>query len=73
MPHRGWIALIVVGLVAWGIFHAIGAYQFNHNPWRAAVVVACSAAFVAFWLAMLASRRARLSRERSRAEHTPDS
>ncbi|MBX3412050.1 MAG: hypothetical protein KF708_04975 [Pirellulales bacterium] len=65
MTNRGWIVLIIFALLAWGTFHAVGAYQYNHNPWRAVVVVLCSLAFVGFWLAMLASRRARLEREKS--------
>jgi hypothetical protein len=65
MTNRGWIGLIIVALLAWGGFHAVGAYLYNHNPWRGLIVVACSVAFVGFWLAMLASRRARLSRKQA--------
>jgi len=54
---------IVAGIVAWGVFHAVGAYRFNHDPRRAAVVFGCVVAFVAFWWGMSAARRRRLSRE----------
>jgi predicted Na+-dependent transporter len=57
------LALIMLAVVAWGIFHAIGAYKFNHNPWRAVMVLACVAGYLGFWIAMLAARRARLSRQ----------
>ena len=50
------------GIVVWGVFHAIGAWRFNHNPLRAVVVLACVAAFVGFWMTMLAVRQRRLSK-----------
>lgn len=53
------IPLIVVGLVAWGVFHAVGAYRFNQNPWRGIVVLAFSGAFIGFWLLLLRSRSRR--------------
>jgi protein-S-isoprenylcysteine O-methyltransferase Ste14 len=55
--------LIVVAVLAWGVFHAVGAYSLNHNPWRAAMVMGCVIGFLCFWGAMLAARRARLRRE----------
>ncbi len=56
------IRWVVAGIVVWGIFHAIGAWRFNHNPLRAVVVLACVAAFVGFWMTMLAVRQRRLSK-----------
>jgi ABC-type antimicrobial peptide transport system permease subunit len=53
------IALIVVGLLAWGVFHAIGAYRMNDNPWRALVVLGFSLSFIVFWMALLAWRAGR--------------
>jgi hypothetical protein len=50
------IALIIAGLIGWGAFHAVGAYSLNQNPWRGAVVMGFSLAFVGFWLALLAWR-----------------
>jgi CHASE2 domain-containing sensor protein len=50
----------MLGIVAWGLFHAIGAWRLNHDPRRLLVVLACVAAFLGFWLTMLAAfRRAR--------------
>jgi hypothetical protein len=48
-----WIA---AGVGAWGVFHAIGAYRLNHNPWRAVVVLACMAAFLVGWWLLLRRR-----------------
>jgi len=52
MPSR-----IIWGLMAaiclWGLFHAYGAFQLNHNPWRAVVLVLCVGTFLAFWGLML--------------------
>jgi hypothetical protein len=53
------ILLIVAGLFAWGIYHAVGAYLYNHNPWRAVVVMTCVCGFLGFWLLLLATRRPR--------------
>lgn len=54
------IRWIMVGIVAWGVFHAIGAWRLNHDPRRMLVVLSCVAAFLGFWLTMLAAwRRAR--------------
>jgi uncharacterized membrane protein YqjE len=61
--------LIVLGLVAWGAFHAWGAYRLNHNPWRAVMVLACVGAFLGFWFLLLARRKARLSRPSTRHDH----
>lgn len=54
--------VIMVSVLGWGIFHAVGAYQFNHHPGRALMVLACVVGFLGFWGAMLWSRRKRLSR-----------
>jgi hypothetical protein len=52
----------MAGVVAWGCVHAIGAWRLNHDPRRALVVLGCVAAFLGFWLVMLAARRRRLAR-----------
>jgi hypothetical protein len=54
------IALVAVGVLAWGLFHAYGAYTFNHNPWRAVVVMACVLGFLGFWGMLLLNRRRQL-------------
>ncbi|MBL9125240.1 MAG: hypothetical protein JNG90_16505 [Planctomycetaceae bacterium] len=56
------IALIMAAVLAWGIFHAIGAYTFNWNIYRPLMVLGCSLGFLGFWLLMLESRKRRLAR-----------
>ncbi len=58
------IRWIVLALIAWGIFHAVGAWRFNHNPLRAVVVLVCVAGFLGFWMTMLAVRQRRLTQRR---------
>lgn len=58
------IAWIMAAIVAWGVFHAVGAWMLNHDVRRPLIVLACVAAFLGFWLALLASRRRRLSHQR---------
>ncbi len=48
------IRLIFGGLIVWGIAQAIGAYTLNYNPLRPLIVIGCVAAFLGFWLALLA-------------------
>jgi hypothetical protein len=48
------IRLIIGGLIIWGIAQAIGAYTLNYNPLRPLIVLACVAAFLGFWLSLLA-------------------
>ena len=50
------IAFVVLGVLAWGLFHAVGAYRFNHDPRRAFVVLACVLGFLAFWGLLLWNR-----------------
>ena len=56
------ILWIMLGIVAWGIFHAVGAWRLNHDPRRVLVVLGCVAAFLGFWLVMLSARRRRLAK-----------
>lgn len=58
------IRWIVLAIVAWGLFHALGAWRFNHNPLRAVVVLVCVAVFLGFWMTMLAVRQRRITKER---------
>jgi hypothetical protein len=53
------IRLIISGLIVWGIAQAIGAYTLNYNPLRPLIVLACVAAFLGFWLTLLAVWRKR--------------
>ena len=52
----------MLGIVIWGLFHAVGAWRLNHDPRRMLVVLGCVAAFLGFWLVMLASWRRRHAR-----------
>jgi hypothetical protein len=63
MPTRWIIPAIAAAVLVWGVFHAVGAYRLNGNPWRPVMVLVCVAAYLGFWGLMLASRRARLRRE----------
>ena len=56
---RNLIVVIMLALVAWGVFHAVGAWRLNYDPRRAAVVLACTAVFIGFWLVMLWTQRKR--------------
>jgi hypothetical protein len=57
------VDLISLGLIGWGIFHAIGAYRHNQNSLRAVVVIVFMLAFVACWRLLLFSRRDREARD----------
>lgn len=50
---RRWMLWITLAVAAWGLFHAIGAYLLNHNPWRAVVVMSAVGLFLAFWWVLL--------------------
>jgi len=60
------IRWIMLGIIAWGIFHAIGAWRLNHDPRRMLIVLLCVAAFLGFWQVMLASWRRRHANAASR-------
>lgn len=55
---------IALAVAAWGVYHAIGAYRYNHNPWRAVMVLACVGGFLGFWGLLLRSARFRELRNR---------
>lgn len=61
--HRLIYISIMAAVLVWGGVLAIGAYLYNHNPWRPIVVMGCVLAFLGFWGLMLVSRRARLGRQ----------
>ena len=54
------IRWIMVGVLAWGVFHAVGAWRLNQDPRRMLVVLGCVAAFLGFWAVMLSARTRRL-------------
>lgn len=43
----------MAAVLAWGTFHAVGAYLYNHNWQRPAMVLGCVLAFLAWWLWLL--------------------
>ncbi len=55
------LAVIMVALVLWAGYVAVGAYWYNMNPWRGVIVLATMAVFLGFWLLALwtQSRRGR--------------
>jgi hypothetical protein len=57
--NRQIIPWIVCGLVAWGVYLAVGDYLRNHNPLRSLVTISCVAIFLGVWLTALSIRRAR--------------
>jgi VIT1/CCC1 family predicted Fe2+/Mn2+ transporter len=56
------LAFIMGGVLIWGSIHAVGAYMYNHDVWRAVVVMASVLLFLGFWLAMLSARARRIAR-----------
>ncbi len=56
------IWLLILAVLAWGIYHAIGAYLLNHNPYRALVVMVCVGGYLAFWMLLLRRRASRVGR-----------
>lgn len=60
----GLILGIMLAIVGWGVFHAIGAWGLNHDVRRPLVVLGCVLAFLGFWSLMLAVRRRRLEGRR---------
>lgn len=70
MSSRQAFLLIALGVLAWGLFHAVGSFlgggKLVHDYRRFLVVIACVVAFLGFWAAMLVSRSRRLAREAKR-------
>jgi uncharacterized iron-regulated membrane protein len=50
--------IIMAAVLAWGIFHAVGAYLYNHYWGRPAVVLLCVATFLGWWAWLLRRRAA---------------
>lgn len=68
MHQRTLIKLIIVGVLCWGAFHAVGAYTLNHNPARAAVVFSCTLLFLGAWIAVLRVSKGRMARRAAERE-----
>jgi hypothetical protein len=63
------LAILTVSLLAWGSFHAIGAYyggfgeeNLQHDFRRSLVVLACMGAFLGIWWLLILTRKPRNSR-----------
>jgi drug/metabolite transporter (DMT)-like permease len=56
------IWLLILAVLVWGIYHAVGAYLLNHNPYRALMVMLCVVGYLAFWMFLLRRRQSRLER-----------
>lgn len=64
--------LIIVGVIAWGLYLAVGTSRGGVDPVgggflkpdvrRGLMVMACVVGFLGFWAAMLAARKRRLNR-----------
>jgi hypothetical protein len=54
--RRLWIVWIMIAVILWGAFLAVGAWLSSHDWRRPAIVMGCVFAFLAFWGAMLAAR-----------------
>jgi len=65
-PDGAWrlILAIMAGLVAWGVFHGVGAWRLNHDVRRLFVVLACVGVFLGFWGTLLRIKSRALGRER---------
>ena len=65
------ILCIMVAVLVWGGYLAIGAFHVkaNHANLRGLIVFGCTVGFLALWLGALAARRRRIERE---AEESAD-
>lgn len=56
------IRWIMLAVLAWGLFLALGAYLFGGNlpALRAVIIAATVAAFLGFWISALALRQRRI-------------
>ncbi len=55
------LALVMGGVVVWGVYLAVGAYRANFNPWAGAIVIGAFALFLGWWLLLLRARGRRKS------------
>ncbi len=50
--------IIMAAVLAWGTFHAIGAFLYNHYWARPAMVLLCVGTFLAWWAWLLRRKNA---------------
>lgn len=78
MSKKQAVWLIVVGVIGWGLFLAIGSARGGVDPAggsflkpdvrRGLMIMACVAGFLGFWAAMLAARKRRLGSDAERRD-----
>ncbi len=61
-PRQPWsprsiLALIIGGLVLWGMYIAAGVIWYGLNPLGGVVVLVCVAIFISFWLLLLRTQK----------------
>ncbi len=57
MSPRTILALIIGGLVLWGLYIAAGVIWYGLNPLGGVVVLVCVAIFVGFWMLLLRTQK----------------
>ena len=50
------MGLVMIGLVLWGAYVAVGSYWYNMNPVRGLIVLACVGGFMGLWLLLIWNR-----------------
>jgi hypothetical protein len=53
LSPRTVLALVMGGLIVWGIYIAVGVLWYGINPAGAVLVLVCVGLFLAFWLLLL--------------------
>jgi ABC-type transport system involved in Fe-S cluster assembly fused permease/ATPase subunit len=56
LSPRAILALIIGGLILWGVYVAAGVMWYGLNPAGAIVVLVCVGLFLGFWLLLLRSQ-----------------
>jgi len=56
MSPRKMLALVMGGLLLWGIYVAAGAFWYGRSPWEAVIIMVCVGMFLGFWLLLLWSQ-----------------
>jgi 1,4-dihydroxy-2-naphthoate octaprenyltransferase len=57
MSPRMLMALIMGGLIVWGIYVAVGVVAYGLNPTGAIAVLVCVGMFLAIWLLLLRTQK----------------
>lgn len=57
MSPRTLLALIMGGLIVWGIYLAVGVFWYSLNPGGAIAVLVCVGMFLGVWLLLLRTQK----------------